>query len=72
MGLCSKDHYDLMEMFEREFASLRLDREDKAYWPKGNIYQNGETNSLFLAYRMGAAYGRSSAAPADQKDTDHA
>ena len=58
MTLFSKDHYDLMAMFEREFSHMRLDREDKAYWAKGRIYQSGETNNLFLAYRKGAAYGR--------------
>ncbi len=58
MTLTSKDHYELMTMFEREFSGLRLDREDKAFWAKGNVYQSGETNTLFLAYRRGFAYGR--------------
>lgn len=57
-ALFSRDHYDLMEMFEREFPHLRLDKEPKALWAKGIIYQSGETNSLFLAYRKGVAYGR--------------
>jgi hypothetical protein len=61
MSINSKDHSDLMEMFEREFAGLRLDREDKALWPKGNVYQNGEANNLFLAYRRGVSYGRATA-----------
>jgi len=59
MTLLSKDHYDLMAMFEQEFKGLRLDREqDKTRWAKGNVYQSGETNQLFLAYRKGFAYGR--------------
>lgn len=58
MTILAREHYELMAMFEREFKDLRLDREDKAYWPKGNVYQNGETNKLFLAYRRGFAYGR--------------
>jgi len=58
MGILSKDHYELMTMFESEFSHLRLDREDKANWPKGYVYQNGEANNLFLAYRRGFAYGR--------------
>lgn len=61
MTLFSAEHYDLMEMFEREFRGHRLDKEDKALWPKGNIYQSGETNDLFLAYRKGFSYGRSTA-----------
>lgn len=46
-----------MAAFERAFRGRRIDREDKAFWPKGYIYQDGHTNDLFLAYRMGAAYG---------------
>jgi hypothetical protein len=57
MTLFSKDHYDLMSMFEHEFRGFRLDREDKALWAKGNVYQSGETNNLFLAYRKGHALG---------------
>lgn len=58
MELLAREHYELMAMFEREFQGLRFDREDKALWPKGNVYQSGETNNLFLAYRRGFAYGR--------------
>lgn len=58
MTITSKDHYEMMEMFEREFRGYRLDREDKAMWPKGAVYQSGETNALFLAYRRGVSYGR--------------
>ena len=61
MTISSRDHFELMNMFEREFSHLRLDREDKALWPKGAVYQNGEANNLFLAYRRGAAYGRATA-----------
>ena len=56
--LHTQEHIDLMAMFEREFRGYRLDREDKAIWSKGHIYQSGETNELFLAYRKGYAYGR--------------
>jgi len=58
MTLTSKEHYDLIEMFEREFTGYRLDKEDKQFWAKGNVYQNGELNALFLAYRKGFAYGK--------------
>lgn len=61
MAITSKDHYELMEMFERLFRGYRMDREDKALWVKGNVYQSGETNALFLAYRQGVAYGRATA-----------
>jgi hypothetical protein len=57
MTLFAKDHYDLLDMFEREFSDMRLDREDKTFWAKGNVYQSGETNRLFQAYRRGYAFG---------------
>lgn len=63
MSLLSKDHYDLMDAFEREYRGHRLDRESKEFWPKGNVYQSGETNALFLAYRRGASYGRATSEP---------
>lgn len=59
MSLLSKEHYELIEMFDKLYSHVRLDKEDKAYWSKGNIYQNGEVNNLFLAFRHGVAYGKS-------------
>jgi uncharacterized membrane protein len=57
MTLKSHEHIELMAMFERIFTG-RMDREDKAFWAKGRIYQNGQTNELFLAFRHGVAYGQ--------------
>lgn len=56
--LKTKEHYELMEMFERQFKHMRLDREIKDLWPMGRIYQNGEANELFLAYSKGYAFGK--------------
>ena len=56
--LKTKEHYDLMNKFERDFSYLRLDKEDKELWANGRIYQSGETNNLFLAYRLGYSYGK--------------
>jgi hypothetical protein len=56
--LKTKEHYDLMSQFEREFAHERLDRESKELWSMGHIYQSGAVNSLFLAYRRGYAFGK--------------
>lgn len=57
----SREHYELMEMFERtsfEHTSKgRLDKEPKELWEKGNIYQDGRTNEQFIAFRAGYAYG---------------
>lgn len=58
--LFSQEHYDLIEMFEKVFRGNRFDKEDKSLWSQGNIYQSGETNNLFLAYRQGYAFGRAS------------
>lgn len=56
--LQTKEHYELMEIFEREHNRHRLDREkDKELWKKGAIYQDGHVNGLFLAYRKGYALG---------------
>ncbi len=55
-GLFSKESYDMLAMFEREFKGRRLDKEDKSLWPKGIVFQDGHVNELFLAYRRGAAY----------------
>lgn len=57
--LNTKEHADLITQFEREFKHMRLDKEeDKALWRMGRIYQNGNTNDIFLAYRSGYAFGK--------------
>lgn len=69
MTLLGKEHYDLMDAFERENRGLRLDREkDKAEWARGHIYESGETNNLFLAYRSGYALGVSASSPDETKE----
>ena len=45
-----------MQRFEKSFSGLRLDREkDKELWKRGFVYENGEANELFMAYRAGYA-----------------
>lgn len=56
--LLTKAHYELMAQFEREYKNLRLDREDKEMWPRGNLYQDGRVNDLFSAYRKGFSSGK--------------
>lgn len=53
--LKSREHYALMEQFERTFKGRRFDREPKESWPRGVVYQDGTVNELFLAYRQGYA-----------------
>lgn len=54
------EHIELIAMFEREFSG-RLDKERKELWPMGRIYQDGQVNELFLAYRRGYAFGKATA-----------
>lgn len=62
MTLGSKDHKEIMQMFEKIYAKeFRLDREPKALWPQGIIYQNGDANRAFNVFRQGVAYGRATA-----------
>jgi len=56
--LLSKEHYELIAQFEKEFKGCRLDKEEKSFWSKGNIFQSGEVNNLFLAYRRGYALAK--------------
>ena len=56
--LKTQEHVDLMYQFEKEFKTLRIDKEPRELWPSGAIYQNGNTNEIFLAYRKGYAYGK--------------
>lgn len=56
--LLTQEHYDLLSQFEREFRG-RHDKEDKSLWRIGQIYQSGEVNALFKAYRQGYSLGKS-------------
>jgi hypothetical protein len=59
--LKTQEHYDLMAQFEREFKGRRVDKEPKDGWPRGNVYQDGGVNELFLAYRRGYAFAKAMA-----------
>ena len=58
MTLNSAAHIEMMDFFDRQYRHCRLDKEPKDMWPKRIIYQNGEINELFLAFRTGVAYGQ--------------
>jgi hypothetical protein len=58
----TQDHIELMAMFEtitkkHAAKSYRFDRENKADWKLGRIYEDGELNELFKMFRQGIAYG---------------
>jgi hypothetical protein len=61
--LNTAEHYDLIDQFDKEFKGSRLDKEPKDGWHRGIIYQDGQVNQLFLAYRRGYALGKSVAVP---------
>ena len=80
-SLKTEEHYELMSSFEREHKHRRLDREKKKEnWKRGNVYEDGHVNELFLAYRKGYALGtvsgdaanRLAAAPVAIMDTREA
>lgn len=56
--LLTQEHYDLIAQFDREFKGERLDKEEKSLWSKEIVYQDGQVNKLFLAYRRGYALGK--------------
>ena len=64
MTLTSKDHYEMIEFFERNakkvpgIQNFRLDKEPKDMWAKGRVYQDGNANAAFLMFREGVAYGK--------------
>jgi hypothetical protein len=61
-ALVSKEHYEMIEMFEKVFGKgFRLDKEPKELWAKGNVYQHGDLNNMFLVFRHGYAYGKAMA-----------
>jgi hypothetical protein len=59
MKVGTKEHYELMEQFERDYPHLRLDRENGSLWTSGMFYENGETNNYFKFYSAGYSFGRS-------------
>lgn len=59
MQLKTQEHYDVIAMFERLGIGARFEKEQKELWPKGHVYQHGDTNNLFLAFRHGVAFGKS-------------
>jgi hypothetical protein len=55
-SLLTKEHYDLIAQFDKTFRGRRLDKESRDLWPRGQVYQDGAVNELFLAFRHGYSY----------------
>ena len=65
--LLTKEHYELLARFEADHKHRRLTREqNKELWKRGNVYEDGQVNDLFLAYRKGYALGTVSGDAADR------
>lgn len=59
MQIHTQEHQDIMAMFEKQYKGFaRMDKEAKELWSNGRIYQHGELNELFKAYRSGYSHGR--------------
>lgn len=62
MKLGSKEHYDMLDAFERSFKSMqlygRLDRESQDWWSRGVFYQDGQVNVMFRTFTAGYAEAR--------------
>jgi hypothetical protein len=58
MKVGTKEFYDILESFEKNFNHMRLDKESKEYWSTGQVYENGEANNAYRAYVLGYSLGR--------------
>jgi hypothetical protein len=58
MQIHTKEHQDIIKAFENLYTG-RFDKEDKETWAKGYVYQDGELNKQFIAFRNGYSAGRS-------------
>jgi len=58
MKVGTKEFYEILSNFERDFKNMRLDRENENLWKIGVVYQSAETNALYQAYRLGYSLGR--------------
>lgn len=63
MNIGSKDHYEAIAMFDKIVQAsptlrVRLEKEDRAIWAKGRVYQDENANVAFAAFLQGVAWGR--------------
>lgn len=56
--LGTREYYELIEQFDKQHRGVRLDKEDKTYWAKGNVYQDGHVNEHFRSFVKGYALGK--------------
>ena len=58
MKVGTKEWYDIIEIFERNYSCERLDKESKELWKEGIVYEDGKVNKLYEAYLLGYGLGR--------------
>ncbi len=58
MSTKDKEHYDLMDAFEKLYGYKNLPKESKEIWNKA-VYCNGEINRQFFIFRSGYMLGKS-------------
>lgn len=56
MTIGSKEHYDILKMFEKNYSHMRLDKESAELC--GIVYQDGEVNKLYQSFILGYSFGR--------------
>lgn len=56
--VATREQYELLEMFKKDFEGHNLKMEDKEQWRRGYYFQDGRVNQLFQAYQRGYAYAR--------------
>ena len=59
MTLGSKEHYEVIAMFETVYQNKELlNKTSKDEWATGKIYVNEVVNTLFTMFRHGVAFGK--------------
>lgn len=59
MTLGSKEHYEIIEMFEKLYAEFGIfEKTEKSDWSTGEIYSDEKTNSMFIMFRHGVSFGK--------------
>lgn len=58
MQVGSKEFYDIMDVFEREYRYMRMDKEPKEGWKRGVVYEDPVANREFAAFLKGYSLGR--------------
>lgn len=56
--LYTKEYYDVISAFDKLNKGRRLDKESKDLWQKRVVYQDGQVNTIFLAFLDGYSFAK--------------